>query len=220
MRVLAEIIRLFGERAAEFPADIPAEDPRLLKIALELKGLKPGPVLDAGCGKGRFMRALRAVRPMIVGMDPVMELLREAGGGAPLVCAEASRQPFADGSLAAVICVEVLEHVEDLKAPLAEFYRILSPGGRLIIIDKNLHSIYHNWPLPAALLKARAEKRGGWFYPASFPFREKWFTRAGLSRDLEKAGFAVKSGYIPFHKKPWHRLFPFTELFICWTGVK
>jgi len=220
MSALAGIIGLFRERAAEFPDSVPSDDPRLLRIIDELKGAGPGRLLDAGCGKGRFLRALAGSRAEITGSDPVMEFLKDNKDGRPRVCAEASRQPFRDGAFAAVICVEVLEHVEDREAALAEFYRLLSPGGRLIIIDKNLLSFYHNCPLPAALLKAMAEKRGRWFYPASFPFREKWFTKKGLAGELEKAGFTVSSGYIPFHKKPWHRLLPFTELFIYWTAYK
>ena len=40
--------------------------------------------------------------------------------------------PFADGSFGTVLCTEVIEHIPDPSAALAEYRRVLQPGGLLI----------------------------------------------------------------------------------------
>ena len=40
--------------------------------------------------------------------------------------------PFADGSFGTVLCTEVIEHIPDPSAALAEYRRVLQPGGVLI----------------------------------------------------------------------------------------
>jgi 2-polyprenyl-6-hydroxyphenyl methylase / 3-demethylubiquinone-9 3-methyltransferase len=41
----------------------------------------------------------------------------------------AEAQPFADGSFSVVVCLDVLEHVQDLEATIREIARVLAPGG-------------------------------------------------------------------------------------------
>src|SRR6266487_6405674 len=43
--------------------------------------------------------------------------------------ASAEALPYADGSFSVIICLDVLEHVRDLKATIAEIARVLAPGG-------------------------------------------------------------------------------------------
>lgn len=52
-----------------------------------------------------------------------------------------ARLPFDDGSFDVVLCVEGIEHVMDRHRTLAEFRRVLRPGGRLLLTTPNLLSL-------------------------------------------------------------------------------
>jgi 2-polyprenyl-3-methyl-5-hydroxy-6-metoxy-1,4-benzoquinol methylase len=80
----------------------------------------------------------------------VREALWGSGGDAPRprpgdIAATAadmeSRLPFPDASFDIVLCVEGIEHVQNRHATLAEFRRVLAPGGRLLITTPNLLSM-------------------------------------------------------------------------------
>ena len=101
-------------------------------------------ILDVGCGPGFYVAELcERVGPTghVAGVDlsTAMLALAEkrlaAVGNAELAQAPATALPFADGSFDAVVCVQVLEYVADLAGALAEFHRILRPGGRVVIWD-------------------------------------------------------------------------------------
>jgi 2-polyprenyl-6-hydroxyphenyl methylase/3-demethylubiquinone-9 3-methyltransferase len=93
-------------------------------------------VLDLGCGGGFMAEALTERGATVTGIDP-----SEAAIAAARRHAEANdleidyrvsggeRLPFANGVFDIVVCVDVLEHVEDLKRVLTEIRRVLRPNG-------------------------------------------------------------------------------------------
>jgi 2-polyprenyl-6-hydroxyphenyl methylase / 3-demethylubiquinone-9 3-methyltransferase len=92
-------------------------------------------VLDAGCGGGLVARELAAAGATVVGLDRSLGSLgvaRRAVGAAAFLPAQGrlERLPFADGAFDAVVAADVLEHVPDLPAVVAELARVLAPGGR------------------------------------------------------------------------------------------
>ncbi|MGE4552924.1 MAG: DVU_1556 family methyltransferase [Desulfovibrionaceae bacterium] len=106
--------------------------------AAELSGLAPRwRVLDAGCGSGAAVRRLRARHgALAVGLD--LDLAAAAGHfpkAPPLVRADMARLPFADAGFHMVLCECVLSLARDPDAVLAEFARVLRPGGRLALSD-------------------------------------------------------------------------------------
>ena len=93
-------------------------------------------VLDAGCGGGLVARELAAAGAGVVGIDRSLGSLGVArrAVGAPFRPAQGrlERLPFATGSFDAVVAADVLEHLPDLPAAVAELARVLAPGGSFL----------------------------------------------------------------------------------------
>jgi SAM-dependent methyltransferase len=121
----------------------------VLTVDYERLGLEPGDrLLDLGAGGGRhafeaFRRGATAVavdlsREELVGCNATFAAMDGAGEvprGAAAASAQASALalPFATGSFDRVIASEVLEHIADDGAALAELARVLRPGGTLAV---------------------------------------------------------------------------------------
>jgi arsenite methyltransferase len=113
--------------------------------ALAASGLSPGArVLDVGCGAGATMAHLRGRRGLAAtGIDASAVLLaagRRREPTLPLVLAPGERLPIGDGLLDAVLAECSLSVMADTDAVLAEFRRVLKPGGWLILADLYLRN--------------------------------------------------------------------------------
>ncbi len=101
--------------------------------------LRSAQVLDDGCGIGTYVGRLGTVAALAVGIDFELERTREAGErvGHRIACAASEHLPFAAGTFDVVLSNEVIEHVQDDRAAVAEMARVLRPGGRAIIFCPN-----------------------------------------------------------------------------------
>lgn len=100
------------------------------RIANELLASE-GRVLDVGCGSSRIIGLLPEGS---VGLDVLVRKLRfNRRFGVPLVLASGFALPFPDGSFGCVLSSEVIEHVPKDSPMIDELYRVLRPGGRLIL---------------------------------------------------------------------------------------
>lgn len=99
-----------------------------------------GRVLEIGVGTGQVALPLHAAGIPIVGIDlarPMMRRLVEKAGGAipfPLLEADATRMPFADGTFGAAYLRWVLHLIPDWRAALAEAARVVGSGGVLLVL--------------------------------------------------------------------------------------
>lgn len=108
-----------------------------------------GPLLDLGCGSGSFLSAVGHERRHVAGVDIAMRWLvvarkrldEEGLGRVPLVCACAEDLPLPAAALAGVVAGDVIEHVADQAATLAEVHRVLRPGGRAFLASPNRFSL-------------------------------------------------------------------------------
>jgi ubiquinone/menaquinone biosynthesis C-methylase UbiE len=107
---------------------------------VELAGLAAGQrVLDLGCGTGGFARALAQRLPAeVIGVDVAAHLLRHAATQFPhrslrWVLGQAEALPLADQTVDRVIMSLVLHQIADRKQALQEVYRVLRPGGRVLV---------------------------------------------------------------------------------------
>jgi SAM-dependent methyltransferase len=95
-------------------------------------------VLDFGCGGGEGTAAMAAQAASVLGVDVAEEAVayaRERNGGANIAYEQVGdgSVPRPDASFDAVCSFQVLEHVADPDAYLAEAKRLLAPGGELLL---------------------------------------------------------------------------------------
>lgn len=88
-------------------------------------------VLDVGVGLARLLREVPEMHRY--GVDISLDYLSEARtAGVEVALARAEALPYHDGVFDLVVCTDVLEHVLDLNAAVAEVLRVLKPEGHLI----------------------------------------------------------------------------------------
>ncbi|MET9338806.1 methyltransferase domain-containing protein [Nonomuraea sp. NPDC003804] len=101
-------------------------------------------VLDVGCGTGYLSRVISPVvtpTGQVTGVDLAPEMIDYARGRAPGNCAyvvgAAQDLPFPDGSFDTVVSSLAVHHIpaEDRPAALRQMFRVLRPGGRLVIAE-------------------------------------------------------------------------------------
>jgi len=136
-------------------------------------------VLDAGCGTGGGMRWARGVlgARTVIGMDiarEALELCRSRPAG-PVLQASVLQLPFRPESFDLLLCQDVLQHLptdgSDVQA-LAEMYRVLRPGGLLLV---------------------RANSRlGMWQEEAARDADFQRYTLPEIASQVQAAGFVVK----------------------------
>jgi ubiquinone/menaquinone biosynthesis C-methylase UbiE len=195
---LPEIIEHFNQRAADeehFPSTI---DPRIYHVQLLLEyfgDLNGKRALDVGCGKGRFARVLHQQYPesRIVGFDLAQAMLRYVPSPVRVCAGSMTALPFVSESFDCAYATESLEHAVDIDGAVAEMCRVVKPGGRIAIIDKNVEQ----W--------GRLET----------PSWEKWFGRRQLERILARHCGQVSSREISY----WEDVAP-DGLFLAWLAEK
>jgi ubiquinone/menaquinone biosynthesis C-methylase UbiE len=137
---------LYEDRAAQQYAEArPLPDPRIdrkfAKICELVRSELPCEAfLDAGCGDGRYLAALAPELPARrAGTDLSARILETARTRIDADFRQANLEtlPFADGEFDLVLCSQVIEHVLDADAGIAELVRVLRPGGTLVVSTDN-----------------------------------------------------------------------------------
>jgi SAM-dependent methyltransferase len=107
----------------------------LAEVLVELDARR---ILDVGCGEGALRAALPAARRgRLVGLDASATML--AGHPPPVVQADAAALPVRTVAVDAAVAVNVLDHLADPSAAVAEAHRALAPGGILLAATVSRH---------------------------------------------------------------------------------
>ena len=115
-----------------------------LQMMLEHANLPTtGRVLDAGGGTGRVANAICEHAGEVVIADPSLGMLRQADRTQlKLACSNSETLPFPEASFERVIMVDALHHVISQAETAREMYRVLKPGGRIVIEEPDIRSFY------------------------------------------------------------------------------
>jgi SAM-dependent methyltransferase len=102
------------------------------RIAKALPWVRPGArLLDVGCFDDSLLRRAAPRVEKAVGVDPLAQPLTR--GNTEILCGAVPGVPFPDASFDCITLLAVLEHIPDREAFARECFRLLSPGGRLVI---------------------------------------------------------------------------------------
>jgi ubiquinone/menaquinone biosynthesis C-methylase UbiE len=161
-------------------------------------------VVDVGCGWGGSLRKLdaRFAPRRLVGFDIAPKMVEAAmrevaalpareGRDAEVVQASAAALPLADASVDLLFCHQTFHHLVDQDAAIAEFFRVLKPGGTLLFAESTRRYI-HSWIIrflfrhPMDMQKTAPEylalvRQAGFEVPdaqVSYPFL--WWSREDL----------------------------------------
>jgi ubiquinone/menaquinone biosynthesis C-methylase UbiE len=192
------IRRSFDEASRDeehFPSTI---DPRIyhVKLLLDHFGDLTGKrILDVGCGKGRFARIFQERHPAaeVWGLDLSAEMLKYVPAGIHTRAGSMTALPFEDSWFDAAYATESLEHAVEIDLAVAEICRVVKPGGRVAIIDKNADH----------------------FGKLKTPEWERWFDRKQLELLLARDCREVRSQFISY----WEDVEP-DGMFLAWLATR
>ncbi|MBI1813702.1 MAG: class I SAM-dependent methyltransferase [Deltaproteobacteria bacterium] len=158
-----------------------------------------GPVIDAGCGGGRWLLRLHQRGRRMIGVDlfePVLQQIHRQAPAVPLVRAVIATLPFRSASLAAVVSLGVVEHNEaGPDDALREFARVLRPGGRLLV-SVPYDNLVRRFVVNHLYRRYNTPWAGRGYY-----FVEYRFQRHEILAALERSGFRPLSWH-PHDLKP------------------
>lgn len=171
----------------------PDHEARRTRTLAALRRVDPGAlVLDVGAGDVPYRAWFAERRLLALDVAPPADLLGAS-----------ERLPLRDGTVDLIVCFQVLEHVEDPAATLGEFFRVLRPGGQVLLTT---HGTYPYHPHPRDLWRWTGEGL------------ETLFRRAGFEPEVSGLGgsaspLTMLAGYyVRLAIRPYPRLQPLRRL--------
>ncbi|MCH8074373.1 MAG: methyltransferase domain-containing protein [SAR324 cluster bacterium] len=146
-------------------------------------------LLDVACGTGNVTAAAHARGAKAAGLDFVAAMVSEARGLHPEVEfteGDAEAMPFDDGKFEAVVSNFGLRHFPHPERALAEFFRVLAPGGRFAASDWIPPGVYGTIIMDALEAAGHADAP-----PASVPPPYNFADQAAFGGLLKAAGFSA-----------------------------
>lgn len=161
----------------------PPDAGRLIELAdLPVDGF----LLDAGGGTGRVSKVLAEKVSSVVVADLSSRMLQEAAqkNGLSTTCTKTETLPFSDASFERIIMVDALHHVYDQRSTILELWRVVKPGGRIVIEEPDVRTLGVKM---VALMEKLALMRSRFLSPESiadlfyYPNAQKFIKREGIT---------------------------------------
>lgn len=180
--------------------------------AVRAASVKPGDeVLDCACGTGDLTLAFtKTPAKSVIGLDFTTEMLeiarqkadradaarRSPGPMVRYLRGDAQDLPFEDSSFDVLSIAFGIRNVQDPSRALREFFRVLRPGGRLVVLEFDrpriapvrwCNDFYCGWVMPRTATLLSHDQSGAYRYlPKSVG---AFMTGAQLAEAIERAGF-------------------------------
>ncbi|MDR0307496.1 MAG: methyltransferase domain-containing protein [Chitinispirillales bacterium] len=187
------IRRHFDQNVDIFPTEISVSDGRFIAVANEINNNQI--VVDAGCGRGRFLKKLLEKYPnsYYTGVDLSEKMLENLSNKIKGVQGTLENIPLPDNYADVVFSVEAIEHSVNISGAISEIARICKPGGKIVIIDKQ-------------------ESEWGRFV---CPPWERWPERNMLEAIMSQYCISVKSMVVEYGHPANN-----DQLMVKWVGIK
>jgi SAM-dependent methyltransferase len=187
---------------------------------------RPACILDIGCGDGAATAMAARLNPghRVIGLDWSADAVRQTRARGLLVLRAGAETglPIAADSADVVIMSELIEHVVDTDATLEEAWRVLRPGGWLLLSTPNLAAWYNRALLAVGVQPVFSEVSLRAVHGR--PGRQvaghlHMFTRRALAGLLAARGFGdIRVSGARYHDVPWP-LRPLDRVFCAWPSA-
>lgn len=211
--------KLFKQLEAEID---PAFAERAQVILSTVENRKHNHILEVGCGRGFYMKTLSQLPGVtkIEGIDINPHYVAIAQNFAKhkkvhIQQASAYKLPFKSNSFDIVISTEVLEHLEDDTTAVREMYRVLKPGGRLLITVPNERFPFLWDPLNWILMKLfhTHVSKNIWWLAGIWADHIRLYTIGTIKKTIRSSHFVIKKSKLIVH---WS--FPFSHFLLYGIG--
>jgi demethylmenaquinone methyltransferase / 2-methoxy-6-polyprenyl-1,4-benzoquinol methylase len=172
-------------------------------------------ILDVAAGTGTSSAALARTGATVVALDFSAGMIEEGRRRQPkieFVQADAEKLPFGDDEFDAVTISFGLRNVEHPKTALAEMYRVLKPGGRLVVCEfskpqralfRTGYAAYMRFVMPVVAAVASSNKDAYGYLRESI---EEWPDQGTLTQWIRGVGFTrvayrnLTAGVVALHR--------------------
>ena len=150
-------------------------------VMKEIERFRPASLIDIGCGPGGFLCAVQKRFPDIQlnALDLSEEMVRETqerlGPSAVAIVGDSEHMPLESEQYEIVTCNMSIHHYPHAQDAVKEMYRILKPGGTLLLNDMDC----------ASPIRALAN----WAFPRLPGGDVKMYTRREITQMIQEAGF-------------------------------